>query len=321
MGMRGLLGRLTGLLFAAAVLAAPAQAAPSFSGLYVFGDSLSDNGNLYALTGGAIPAAPYWNGRFSNGPVAVEVLAAGLGLGGSGFHDFAIGGAQTGSAAGIDMGPQLSGYLAALGSASADPNALYVVWGGANDLRNGGAAAALPAVQNLADIVGTLYTKGARNFLLPNMPDLGLTPEGLASSNPVGATMLSEAFNSALGMAYATLAGSLSDEHFFHFDVMALQRQIVGNPAGFGLADVDSACLLTVGCDPDEFLYWDTIHPTAAAHRILGDAMLRTVPEPQTLLLVLLAAAALLRGATRKAGVAAARPRQTSASCADNPDG
>lgn len=301
MRIRRLVGRFTALVLAAGafMLTAPALAAPLYSGLYVFGDSLSDNGNLYGLTGGAMPAEPYWDGRFSNGPVAAEVLAQGLGLGSGAFHDMAIGGAQTGSALSIDMGSQLDVYFMALGSASADPDALYLVWGGANDLRGG--AALQPTVQNLVDIVGALYTKGARNFLLPNIPDLGLTPEGLASGNPGGATALSEAFNSALAVAYAGLADALDYEHFFYFDVMELQREIVGDPSAFGFSNVSTSCMATSGCDPDTFLYWDNIHPTAAAHRILGQAMLAVVPEPQTLLLVLLAVAMMLRFTARKA--------------------
>lgn len=307
MRIRRLVGRFTALVLAAGMLAAPALAAPLYSSLYVFGDSLSDNGNRYALTGGAMPAAPYWGGRFSNGPVAAEVLAQGLGLGSGAFHDMAIGGAKTGSTLGIDMGSQLDVYVAALGSAGADPDALYLVWGGANDLRdNGDAPTLVSTVQNLVDIVGALYAKGARNFLLPNMPDLGLTPEGLASGNPGGATALSEAFNSALAVAYAGLADALDYEHFFYFDVMALQREIVGDPSAFGFSNVIANCMTTSGCDPDTFLYWDDVHPTAAAHRILGQAMLAEVPEPQTLLLVLLAVAMMLRFTTRKASAAAA---------------
>src|SRR5262245_45599060 len=51
-------------------LAAPAlpAAAEPFTGVYAFGDSLSDAGNVFIATGGAIPGAPYFAGHFSNGP-------------------------------------------------------------------------------------------------------------------------------------------------------------------------------------------------------------------------------------------------------------
>ena len=58
--------------------------APKFDAFFVFGDSLSDTGNLWLLTksAGQDPAIPpsvsphmtYFQGRFSNGPVAFEYL-------------------------------------------------------------------------------------------------------------------------------------------------------------------------------------------------------------------------------------------------------
>ena len=75
----GLVARATAACLLLAATSAMA-AAPSFTGMYVFGDSLSDNGNVLALTGGLYPPAPYFQGQFSNGPVAVEWLATGLQL-------------------------------------------------------------------------------------------------------------------------------------------------------------------------------------------------------------------------------------------------
>jgi outer membrane lipase/esterase len=44
--------------------------AQNFDQIYVFGDSLSDDGNLFKADGGVYPASPpYFNGRFSNSPI------------------------------------------------------------------------------------------------------------------------------------------------------------------------------------------------------------------------------------------------------------
>jgi outer membrane lipase/esterase len=60
---------------------APASAtAALFTGLFAFGDSLTDAGNTSLATGGAQPGAAYYNGRYSNGPVWVEQFAAQLAL-------------------------------------------------------------------------------------------------------------------------------------------------------------------------------------------------------------------------------------------------
>lgn len=54
----------------------PAKASiPALTNLFVFGDSLSDGGNIGIFSSGTFPPSPpYAAGRASNGEVAVEVL-------------------------------------------------------------------------------------------------------------------------------------------------------------------------------------------------------------------------------------------------------
>ena len=291
------------LLLATAPASAVVAGGSLFSGLYVMGDSLSDNGNVFAASGGTFPPAPYYQGRFSNGPVAVEVLAAGLGLGAGTFFDFAVGGATTGAdgsaGAGTGMLSQLAGYQAVLGGGAASSTALYTVWGGANDLRaNPSSATITTAINNLTTIVSTLHTMGARNFLLPNLPDLGLTPEAREAGISGNATFASEVFNSQLSLAYGALAAQWTDEHFYYFNAMAAQRGITtGSPAN-GFTNVTTACIGTAGCATA--LYFDAIHPTAAAHQILGNQVLAAVPEPQAMLMMAAGLLVLLGVAHRR---------------------
>ena len=115
-----------------------AQAAiPTYTNLYVFGDSYCDVGNLFAATGGAEPAAPYYNGRFSNGPIWVDHVAGFLGLpfkasllGGT---DYAFGGAwvtEPQSVTGVPSIPQQVELFLSQHGGKADPNALYIIEGG-----------------------------------------------------------------------------------------------------------------------------------------------------------------------------------------------
>ena len=285
-------GAAAGLLLAStSALAVVAPPSSSFSGLVVFGDSLSDNGNLFALTGGTFPPAPYYQGRFSNGPVAVERLASGLGLSGAQFKDLAIAGAQTGTGGqlpGSGMLNQVAGFQASLGSAPADANALYVVWGGANDLRGGVSIGT--AVGNLSAIVSSLHTLGARKFLLPNLPDLGLTPEAREAGGSALATLASEVFNTNLSQAYGALSAQWTDETFYYFDAMGAQRALTAGAPGNGFANVTSRCfdsrVPSLCATPNSYIYWDNIHPTAAVHQILGNQMLAAVPEPQAMLMM-----------------------------------
>src|SRR5271170_5974004 len=82
----------------------PCANAGIIDSIYAFGDSLSDAGNVFIGSGGTIPGFPYFDGQFSNGPVWLETLAAGLGLAPltpslAGGTDYAYGAAETGNAA------------------------------------------------------------------------------------------------------------------------------------------------------------------------------------------------------------------------------
>jgi phospholipase/lecithinase/hemolysin len=274
-------------------LAGRAEAGP-FTSLIVYGDSLSDNGNQFALTGGAFPPPPYIGGRASDGPVAVEYLAAALGIP---LVDFAVFGATTGVGNSHDNGtPTSLGAFALPGMAAqapvaAGPDDLFVVWGGPNDFFSPSPGDAptdtiTRAVTNLVGLVVTLQTFGAQHILVPGMPDLGLTPALLAGGPAAAAqaTAVTTAFNT-------TLASSLPPGVLF-FDSAAFLQNVVANPALYGLTNVTTPCFnqatLSVCANPDQFLFWDIVHPTTAGHALFAQAFEQTVvPEPSTLVLAL----------------------------------
>lgn len=263
----------------------PGTSAQPFTQLIAFGDSLSDSGNLFAATGGAIPPSPpYFNGRFSNGPVWVELLAAELGVP---LQDYAFGGALTGRTNLFDdpgIPAEFPGLLdeidlfLSLNGGVADPGALYVVWAGANDFFLAPAPATIgPAVRNLMTAVRTLTHRGARHIVVPTMPDLGLTPDGLASGFSAELTALSDAFN-------RVLKARLRGHGVTVFDTFALFQELVNDPTGFGFTDVTTACLdldpFSLCSDPDNHLFWDSVHPTTRGHEILADKLHEIVQEP-----------------------------------------
>ncbi len=187
-----------------------------FNQLVVFGDSLSDTGNLFKGSGGLFPPSPpFFNGRFSDGPLWLEYLAPELGI--SQVIDFAVGGSTSGRsniasllAAGQDLGKLpgvldqidlFAGQLAASGAPKANPNALYVVWGGANDFLAlppdplAAIQSVLGSIGNVAQAVTTLAGLGAKTILVPNLPDLGVTPFVAARNLTIQATIFSGLFN------------------------------------------------------------------------------------------------------------------------------
>lgn len=298
-------------------LAAPADS-QAFSSVFVFGDSLSDTGNVFLATGGALPAAPYSSGRFTNGPVWIQNLSTSLGLGPvvpslAGGKDYAFGGATTAfpataSAAVPNVSQQVGAFVSGLGSNPAPANGLYVVWIGSNDIfgiLNSGAtpsvslANTLGAAQAEANAITTLVSAGARNVLVPLVPDLGKTPGVSGAGASAAGTALAQAYNTALK---ADLAGLVSTPGLGlgYLDAFLLLDNAVANPAGFGLTNVTAACYAgpytgggTTCATPGSYLFWDQVHPSATGHTILSQAGLAAVPEPGSLVLLIGGLAAL----------------------------
>lgn len=264
----------------------------------IFGDSLSDVGNVHAATGGANPSSPpYFGGRFSNGPIWVEFLASNLGLpaptpsvlGGS---DYAFGGAETGSGLSLSGTPNMSVQMASyLATHSPTDSELFVLWGGANDFFSGETDIQVP-VTNLSNQITTLATAGATTFLVANLPPLGQTPAIISVNNPVvqGAfDAASVEFNLLLSAQLDRLESDLGVT-IYRFDVHDLFTRAIANPAEFGLTNVTDPALdpLTgiVVANPDEYLFWDSVHPTTAVHAIMGREAALAVPEPASFALL-----------------------------------
>jgi outer membrane lipase/esterase len=273
---------LTLALFGGGPVAARATSQP-FSRIVVFGDSLSDTGNFYQLTGGLLPPAPYDNGRFSNGPLWIEYLARDLGMEVRPGDNYAVAGATTGHANSNDgllglkypgLQDQIEAFLAARQAGGADREALYVIWAGANDffvtLQSGGSPVALisAGVNNTVQALQSLWRAGARHILVLNVPDLGLTPFGLSSGSSGAITQLGAAYNQALETALEALGDA--GVPTIRVDAFATLQTMAGFPAQFGFTNVTEP-FLTTGGSPDRFLFWDAVHTTTRGHEILAN--------------------------------------------------
>ncbi len=271
-----------------------------FSQMYVFGDSLSDDGNLFALSGGAAPPSPpYFNGRFTNGPVWVEDLAPRLGLAANPAINFALGGATSAAGNTINaalpgLQQQVDGFVAA--APAADPNGLYVVWAGANDYLGGGSTDVAGTVNNVAAAVNKLAAVGARNFMLPNLPNMGATPGAAAAGTQVqqGLSQLTGAHNAALAAAAQGLDVN-PNINIALLDVNSLFNQAIASPASLGFTNATDSLVpgfggdpsvgnitLPPGTNPNQYLFWDNLHPTARAHALIADTAAKTltaIPE------------------------------------------
>jgi thermolabile hemolysin len=297
---------IVGGLIIASTLAPVKAMAATFSQLVVYGDSLSDVGKAFAATSTSpTPAPPYGSltgGRFSNGPVWVEYLAARLGI--PATNNFAVGGATTGIPNTLSpfypiaTNPNANGLIGVQQQIAntptiADPSALYIVWAGANDYLGGLPIDPLnPTLQpltNLANDITALIGRGATNILVPNLPNLGELPSTRTTPNALNLNLLTQLHNAGLAAGIDSLSLANPTVKLNLLDVNSLFDQAVRNPSSFGFNNVTTQCITvtTLCANPDTNLFWDDIHPTTAAHQLIGNLAFNTVsptavPEPLT---------------------------------------
>jgi phospholipase/lecithinase/hemolysin len=291
------------------VLAAESRA--GYASIVTFGDSLSDTGNVFAATSGAQPPAPYYQGRYSNGPVWVETLAKDMGvpaptpssLGGT---DWAWAGALSGTGTSSMSTPNLLTQVGQFIQSGHTLNSsqLVTVWAGGNDfLANPTTTNPQTPVDNIATAITQLTSVGGKNFVVPNLPLLGELPgsASLPSASRQALDALTTVYNSDLAAKVDQLKASLGVK-ISYIDINAAIQQVRNNPGGFGFTNATHAALSDGVVSGQGYLFWDSIHPTTAGHAIIaGDVFAQAVPEPSSVVLFAFAGAVLLGRAGWKA--------------------
>jgi len=285
------------------------------------------------------PPTRYDRGRFSNGRVFSEDVASRLGTylvpsntyNGEGGANFAHGGASTGALALVPGGFPVPGILGQVaqylsqrlsGQAPipANQGTIHLIVGGANDYILGTLyefgllqrppqtppellPSAYPGdvVDNLEAAIRQLYAgAGARIFVIPNLPDLGVIPlcapfDSLKLCDSL--TMLAAEHNGLLDQTLAELESALPGATFVQVDFYRLFDRVLKNPNKFGFSDTRghpapgpaSGCLfeqpfLAANCTKlasfeSDQLFWDEEHPTWKAHRLMGSKVWESLVE------------------------------------------
>jgi outer membrane lipase/esterase len=285
------------LASAVALVTISGPAAAQFSGFYFMGDSLTDAGTYGA--------------RFTVNPGLVWAQDLGLKNGvtvtpwNQGGIDAAQGGAQVTQPSPLTppgapqrpLSVQIDQLLQA--TPKLDPNTLYTVWIGANDIFVNVAAAgagqitpaqvqanvATAATQTLQQIA-RLRDAGARYVMVFNLPDIGKTPAGLANPT-VPFSALSGLFNSTLQAGLASL-----NVNIIPMNVFGLLNEVIANPAPYGFTNVTTPACTTpssITCTQatlvapnaaQNYLFADDVHPTPAGHQIIADLAEAEITAP-----------------------------------------
>jgi outer membrane lipase/esterase len=274
------------------------SAAAQFNQFYFFGDSLTDAG--------------VYGARFTVNPGLVWAQDLGNRYGISvapstqGGIDFAQGGARVTQPSPLiptgapqrSLSVQIDELLRA--TPTLNPDAVYTVWIGANDIFVNLAAAGagfITAAQVQANIttaandtlaqIARLRDAGAHRIMVFNLPDIGQTPLGRSTpSAPFSA--LSGLFNSTLQAGLTSLNVDIIPMNMF-----GLFNEVIANPASFGLTNVTSPACTTpssLNCTAatlvapnagQTYAFADGVHPTPAGHQIITDYAAAIIEAPQ----------------------------------------
>ncbi len=297
-----------------------------YTDLLVFGDSLSDPGNVFELTGGAYPDETYYaNRQFTDGDTWATQLGADLASG----TNFAYGSATAITNGDIfpDFEAQRTEYFGA--GVTLGDNPLTTVWFGGNDLRAllTPEGAGLDPVELIGGVIteivtgiGVLPSTGLDDFLVFGLPDLGKIPSVVGTALEANVSALTTNFNMALAGALDFYYGETSPINVSFFNSQEFFLGILENADSFGITNQTDACYVADNplTDADEFFFcgddaasyafFDGLHPTETGHTALAGAvrdLVTPVPLPGGLSLAL-GGLVLLGGVARRRKVATA---------------
>jgi len=300
------------VLFLFLLVSPVSYASDDFQNVFVFGDSLSDAGNLASLAG-PFPNPPFFNNRVSNGPTAVDVAAAGLGLStGASLHligaavgtNYAVAGARAAGEQPIDLPTQVTLFLANQGGvASAD--SLYLMLIGGNDIRDArdvpdpaiAEGIIVGAVTSQLQQLQVLVASGAEKIVVLNVPDIGGIPENAVLSALFGddtisrrATRLTKAYNKALKRGVRRLVKA-SRADIAVFNTFGVFREIIEDAEENGFTNTTDACFSSIsftfnpgcafGANFPQYIFFDEIHPTARVHEMIGQSLLERISDQE----------------------------------------
>lgn len=280
--------------------------AASLNQVVVFGDSLSDNGNMYEYMKHQLPLSPpYYHGRFSNGPVWVELLAAHYFPQNTADHvlNYAFGGA--GVAEDLDedddtlftLKREMDSYFLAHHN-RADSHSLYIVWIGANNylgMPEEADAAIQTVLTGLNHGLQRLVDAGAKHIMVLTLPNLGRIPAARDFDAQPLMSYLALQHNELLKQSLAEFAKRHADVQWILYDINPKFEHMLDEPSTYGFSNVTDTCYESMIDAPSSssrqtmlkiaaavkprvtqdactgYLFFDPVHPSALAHKIMAE--------------------------------------------------
>ncbi|SMF74438.1 SGNH/GDSL hydrolase family protein [Pseudobacteriovorax antillogorgiicola] len=257
--------------------------ASRYTSIFVFGDSLSDEGNLNRRTFGIwAPGSVYYKNRFSNGPIWIDYVKSALN---AKSHNFAVGSAETGVKTGIRSWiiPSTEQQIRQAKSRleKVDVNrSLAVLWVGSFNYRNFNNDRPQKVVDQISEQIQTILELGFRTVMIGTIPSLEQGP-GLSHKEPrPDATMKSLVVkhNGQLRQVVRDFAKENPRLKIGVFEAFALNQATQKKPGYFGFSNTEEPCYdgdptgsfygnqKDFCNDPSGYKYWDYLHPNSKMH-------------------------------------------------------
>jgi phospholipase/lecithinase/hemolysin len=252
--------------------------------LIIFGDSLSDTGNLSRLTYGILPGSRYYNGRFSNGKIWVDYMKEKLNI--KKVENYAYGAATTNNKVSTiwkvipSITDQVKRYSDRIYNSCGSDKENYLVSyiGGTNDYQNI-TTSPFDVVSNIEkDLTMLIEDYGFEQIIVGNLPPVHLSPHViLTDSKRLNLFKLRAAIhNSLLSRLISKLSNLYPNVNLslfeFGSDFSCISEWYDkplpdGNPAYcFDENEDPDPCI-----NPEDFFFYDTLHPSTEAHYALSE--------------------------------------------------
>jgi phospholipase/lecithinase/hemolysin len=277
------------------VASATPVAAEPLTNLFVFGGPLEDIGN-YASVFGDLPP-PFYQNRFSNGPLAVDLLAARFGvtiepslhrIGPAQGNNFSSVDALASGDQPQDLAGQVTAYLEPRGN-TADPGALYYIIIGGNEViaatyepDNAVAMQIIAnAVQAKETAIRRLVAAGAKMILAPNFINIGVTPQIRLAGLSKRGRKISRLHNALFEQMLDRVEREL-DFHLIRYDFGRFVHDTLKTADVLRFTNTTDSCLALLPsgqCEFDQFTFFNDLFPTAKVHDLWGNALLSTIVQ------------------------------------------
>ncbi|CAF1406977.1 unnamed protein product [Adineta steineri] len=251
--------------------------------LVIFGDSNSDNGNVYRLTNSKFPPSMYFQGRFSNSRVWAEYLT------GFNVSNYAYGGATTDNnfiQGYVPLGPtgvpgvrqQIISYWQNINTNLTDfDRTLYVIWAGGNDYLHNRTASASSITRSLSNATKDLLMLGAKSIIIFNQPPLQALPLLRYSTAESILIDLTSQYNTNLSVYITKLQNEYEKSSIKLFDLNALISKVLDSGAPYGIVNTVDPCwssqvVNSSNCsNPNSYVFFDNVHFTNRIHQLIAD--------------------------------------------------